>query len=224
MPTNNSVVSRFANNIVSISNKNDKLGDIKSVSLPAIKTCNPLAPCFKFCYARKLAAYRSSVGRSYENNFNVLNNDRDAYFAQIKAIAFMERVFRYHVSGDIPDEDYFRRMIKLAEEVPTCTFFTYTKQFAIVNNVIGERKASKKRTLPKNLIILFSGWGKDFRPENPYKLRVAEVVFKGEEKPEAWFQCPEQVDKSKKWKCTDCFIHGTGCFNSKIKTIAFLQH
>ena len=222
--TTNNPVSRFANNIVSISAKNDKLGDIKSISLPAVKTCNPSAPCFKYCYARKLAAYRSNVGKSYENNLDVLNSDRDAYFAQIKAIAFMERVFRYHISGDIPDEDYFRRMIKLAEEVPTCTFFTYTKQFTIVNNVIGERKASKKRALPKNLIILFSGWGKDFRPNNPHKLRTAEVVFKGEEKPASWFQCPEQVDKSKKWKCTDCFIHGTGCFDSKIKTIAFLQH
>ena len=223
MSTNNSV-SRFANNIVRFSNKNEKLGDIKSISLPAVKTCNPSAPCFKYCYARKLAAYRSNVGRSYENNLDVLNNDRDAYFQQIKAIAFMERVFRYHVSGDIPDEDYFKRMIRLAEEVPTCTFFTYTKQFNIVNNVIGERKAAKKRALPKNLIILFSGWGKDFRPDNPYKLRTAEVVFRGEEKPEAWFQCPEQIDAKKQWKCTDCFIHQTGCFDPKIKTIAFLQH
>lgn len=217
-------VSRFANNIVSISNKNEKLGDINSVSLPAVKTCNPLAPCFRYCYARKLATYRSSVGRSYENNLNVLNNDKDAYFQQIKAVAFMERAFRYHVSGDIPDEDYFRRMIKLAEEVPTCIFFTYTKQFTIVNNVIGERKAAKKRALPKNLVILFSGWGKDFRPDNPYKLRVAEVVFKGENKPDAWFQCPEQIDAKKGWKCADCFIHQTGCFDPKIKTIAFLQH
>lgn len=223
MSTNNSV-SRFANNIVSISNRNEKLGDIKSISLPAVKTCNPLAPCFRYCYAKKLAAYRSNVGKSYENNLNVLDNDREAYFMQLKAIAFMERVFRYHVSGDIPDEDYFRRMIKLAEEIPTCTFFTYTKQFTIVNNVISERKATKKRTLPKNLVVLFSGWGKDFRPDNPYKLRVAEVVFKGEEKPNAWFQCPEQIDAKKKWKCTDCFIHQTGCFDSKIKTIAFLQH
>lgn len=223
MSTNNST-SRFANNIVSISNENDKLGKIKSISLPAVKTCNPLAPCFRYCYARKLAAYRSNVGKSYENNLNVLNSDRDAYFMQLKAIAYMERVFRYHVSGDIPDEDYFRRMIKLAEEIPTCTFFTYTKQFGIVNNVISERKATKKRILPKNLIILFSGWGKDFRPENPFKLRTAEVVFKGEEKPIAWFQCPEQIDTKKQWKCTDCFIHGTGCFDPKIKTIAFLQH
>ena len=223
MSTNNSV-TRFANNIVSISNKNEKLGDIKSISLPAVKTCNPSAPCFKYCYARKLAAYRSSVGRSYEKNFDVLNSDRDAYFAQIKAVAFMERVFRYHVSGDIPDEDYFQRMIKLAEEIPTCTFFTYTKQFDIVNNVISDRKASKKRALPKNLIILFSGWGKDFRPENPHKLRTAEVVFRGEEKPASWFQCPEQIDEKKQWKCTDCFVHQTGCFDPKIKTIAFQQH
>ncbi len=223
MSTNNST-SRFANNIVSISNKNEKLGDIKSVSLPAVKTCNPLAPCFKYCYAKKLVAYRSNVRKSYENNLNVLDNDRDAYFTQIKAISFMERVFRYHISGDVPDEDYFRRMIRLAEEVPTCTFFTYTKQFTIVNNVISERKATKKRALPKNLIILFSGWGKDFRPDNPHKLRVAEVVFKGETKPDAWFQCPEQIDSKKQWKCTDCFIHQTGCFDTRIKTIAFLQH
>ena len=65
MPTNNTL-SRFANNIVSISSRNEKLGDIKSVSLPAVKTCNPSAPCFKYCYARKLAAYRSNVGKSYE--------------------------------------------------------------------------------------------------------------------------------------------------------------
>lgn len=223
MSTNNSV-SRFANNIVTISNENDKLGKIKSVSLPAVTTCNPSAPCFKYCYALKLSRRYKNVGASYDKNFDVLSRDRDAYFEQIKAVAFMERVFRYHVSGDIPDEDYFKRMIKLAETVPSCIFFTYTKQFTIVNNVISERKAAKKRALPKNLIVLFSGWGSSFRPINPHNLRTAEVVFKGEEKPVSWFQCPEQIDTSKKWKCTDCFIHQTGCFDPKIKTIAFLQH
>ena len=58
MATNNSL-SRFSNNIASISPRNEKLGDIKSISLPAVKTCNPSAPCFKYCYARKLKLSRS---------------------------------------------------------------------------------------------------------------------------------------------------------------------
>ena len=56
---------------VCISKGNSKMGAIPSVSLPAGITCNPDAPCYKACYARRLAARRRQAGESYERNLRV---------------------------------------------------------------------------------------------------------------------------------------------------------
>ena len=64
---------------VCISNSNIKLGMIPSVSLPPIVTCSPNACkfCGKKCYARKMCKLRPSVKESYENNLDILLNDKE---------------------------------------------------------------------------------------------------------------------------------------------------
>ena len=57
---------------VSISKGNSKMGRIASVSLPAGITCNPSAPCYKACYARRLAARRQNVRDAYERKLGSL--------------------------------------------------------------------------------------------------------------------------------------------------------
>ena len=59
------------NNMISISKGNIKMGDISSISLPAVVTCRPDAPCFLKCYARKMCAYRDTVRAAYERNLDI---------------------------------------------------------------------------------------------------------------------------------------------------------
>ena len=40
------------------------------------------------------------------------------YWLQVKAAASMSRFFRYHVSGDIPNAEYFAQMVKTAKQLP----------------------------------------------------------------------------------------------------------
>jgi hypothetical protein len=36
--------------------------------------------------------------------------------------------FRWHVSGDMPDQDYLRRMVTLAQGLPAIRFLAYTRR------------------------------------------------------------------------------------------------
>ena len=78
---------------VSISKGNSKMGRIISVSLPAGVTCNPSAPCYKACYARRLEARRQSVKNAYERNWKIYQTRPDVYKLQVKAAAAMQRFF-----------------------------------------------------------------------------------------------------------------------------------
>lgn len=212
---------------ISISKQNEKLGAMHSVSLPAGITCDPSAPCFSKCYARRLAKRYTNVERAYLKNFDVLHRDRGSYFAQIKKDVRLQRAFRWHISGDILDADYFRRVVDVAESDPACEHVIFTKRFSFVNEVIQERLDAGKKKLPKNLHVIFSGWGRDFRPINPHRLSVAECWLKKGEKPfsgKSSMICPEQIDPDKKWKCVDCYINKIGCFSARPQNIILLEH
>ena len=145
----------MTNNQISISKGNSKLGAIPSVSLPACVTCNPDAPCFSKCYARRIE-YRYKQSRAaYAHNLTVLQADPGAYWLQVKAAAMVTRFFRYHVSGDIPNIDYFIQMVKIARDLPWVNFLAFTKQYKIVNEYIAAFGAD---AIPENLKIIFSNW------------------------------------------------------------------
>lgn len=196
---------------VSISAGNAKLGVIPSVSLPACVTCNPSAPCFKSCYARRMAARRANVREAYAHNLEILNSDPARYWEDVKQAATMARFFRYHVSGDIPDDAYFAEMVKLASELPHTSFLAFTKQFEIVNRFID---AGGK--IPENLKIIFSNWGA-WKCDNPYGLPVCEVILRGNLPADEWKICGGN--------CSDCACRGVGCWEVKNgETIAIYQH
>ena len=199
------------NQIVSISKGNAKMGAIPSVSLPACITCNPNAPCFKLCYAVKIARRYKQSRAAYQNNLDILNNDSSAYWWQIKAAAMVTRYFRYHVSGDIPNADYLVQMIKLAKELPNTNFLAFTKQYYIVNQFLKDGG-----TIPANLKIIFSNWGA-WKCENPYNLPECEVILKNSEPAPNWKICGGN--------CTECACRGIGCWELKNgETIAIYQH
>lgn len=200
-------------NQISISRGNIKMGAIPSVSLPACTTCNPDAPCFKKCYALRMARRYKSVANAYAHNLEVLNADIDAYWTQVKAAAITTRFFRYHVSGDIPNMDYLIYMIKTARDLPGTTFLAFTKQYKIVNQYIDTFGAD---AIPENLKILFSNWG-DWKCENPHSLPTCEIILKGSEPAPDWKICGGN--------CTDCACRGVGCWELKPgETIAIFEH
>ena len=199
-------------NNVSISKGNSKMGAIPSVSLPACITCNPDAPCFGKCYARRLSARRATVRDAYARNLDILNSDPGAYWLQVKAAASVTRFFRYHVSGDIPNEIYFLDMINTARQLPNTTFLAFTKQYNIVNSVLSLPGVE----LPQNLKIIFSNWGA-WKCENPHNLPQCEIVLKGSEPAPGWKICGGN--------CTACACAGIGCWELKNgETIAIYEH
>ncbi len=196
---------------VSISKGNSKMGAIPSVSLPAITTCNPSAPCFKLCYAAKIARLRKTVQTAYDRNFEILTTNPAQYWEEVKQAATMARYFRYHVSGDIPDYSYLVNMIDLARELPHTSFLAFTKQYHIVNNYLKYDGA-----IPENLKIIFSNWG-EWKCENPHNLPTCEVILKGNEPGPEWKICGGN--------CTECACRGIGCWELKNgETIAIYQH
>jgi len=160
--------------MVRFSPGNIKMGSIPSVSLPAGDTCRPDAPCYGKCYGRRLESFRKTVHNSYVKNLSVLRSDPDTYWREVEATIMMSRYFRFHVSGDIPDEEYFRRMIGVAERQPHCQILCFTKRDEFVNNVLNERGS---KGIPDNLHLIFSVW-RGLSLQNPYKIPEAHIIYK----------------------------------------------
>ena len=198
------------NNTVSISKGNSKMGFIPSVSLPPIVTCAHGCTCAKKCYAAKLCRIYGTVRKAYARNLDILKNDMDNYFTQVKAAAMVSKYFRFHVSGDIPDMNYLDRMVKLAQELPGTTFLAFTKQYNFINNFL------QYAAIPDNLKIIFSEWP-GMHMENPHNLPVAHVIFKGHEPADDWKICGGN--------CSECACRGVGCWElKKGEHIAFYEH
>lgn len=198
------------NNRVSISKGNSKMGAIPSVSLPPIITCAKGCTCAKKCYAAKLCRIYGTVRKAYARNLEILKNDIDNYFLQVKAAAMVSKYFRFHVSGDIPDMNYLDRMVKLAQELPGTTFLAFTKQYNFINNFLQYAR------IPDNLKIIFSEWP-GMAMDNRYNLPVAHVIFKGSEPAGNWKICGGN--------CSACACRGVGCWElKKGEHIAFYEH
>lgn len=201
---------------VSISFQNSKMGPIHSVSLPPIVTCPNWRLCVnqkgeQICYALKSYKLFPSTKSAYDRNLEILNNDRDDYFQQVKMDATFQRYFRWHVSGDIIDMDYLDRMVKLARELKHTEFLAFTKNYKDVNEYFQTHK--KPRNLHLILSLPFTGATID----NPHNLPTAAVILKGQEPDDNWKVCGG--------KCSECACRGVGCWQLKNgETIAFAEH
>lgn len=198
---------------VKISSGNSKMGAIPSVSLPAGVTCRQDCECSKKCYAKRLERMRPSVHQAYQHNYDLLTHDSDTYWREVEASIMMSRFFRYHVSGDIPDNVYLAHMIEIAERNPHCEMLCFTKKYNLVNDHL-----DFGGTIPKNLHIIFSGW-RGMKMVNPYNLPEAHVRYRdgtttarGNAKP-----CGGN--------CTECAITDGGCWTAKHgEQVVFNEH
>lgn len=186
---------------ISISKGNSKMGRIPSVSLPPVKTCAEHCTCAKKCYAAKLCRIYPTVREAYARNMTIYESNPSEYFRQVADVLRVSRFFRFHVSGDFPSLDYFRRTLDIIRENPHCEVLIFTKRYDMVNAhlLLGG-------DLPENLHLIFSEWeGMDM--PNPYSLPVAHVVFKGSEPNRDWIECTGN--------CETCARLGSGCWGLK---------
>lgn len=197
---------------VKISPGNGKMGGIQSVSLPSIITCRE-CECHKKCYARRLERLRPSVRNAYRHNLEVLENDPDTYWREVEAAIMLSRFFRFHVSGDIPNEEYLDRMAEIAERNQHCQILCFTKKYEIVNNFIADNWA-----LPDNLRIIFSVWD-GLQLNNPYNLPAAYVKFKDghTDAPDSAVIC--------EGNCSECASTDVGCWTLQPgEAVVFHEH
>lgn len=185
---------------INISLTNSKLGDkIPSLNLPPLVTCRADAPCRKECYALRGHWLYTNVKESLKNNLNLYLKNKNKFFDDIIELLnnsdIIFRFFRWFSAGDIVDEKFFEGIVKVAKKCKSTNFLCFTKKFDIVNNYL----ASGKK-LPKNLNVVFSGWDKNFKIDNPYNLPCTYVYFKDTTKndiPEYSIPCVGSCEKCK---------------------------
>lgn len=197
---------------VKISKGNSKLGAIPSVSLPSIKTCRHCA-CQEKCYAQRLERLRPSVRNAYQHNLEVLQKDPETYWREVEASVMMSRFFRFHVSGDIPNDEYLANMVAIAFRNQHCQILCFTKRYEMVNKFIADNGA-----LPDNLHMIFSGWV-GLKMTNPFALPEAHVRYRdGSTTARAdAIECGGN--------CTECALTEGGCWNlQKGQQVIFNEH
>lgn len=156
---------------VKISAGNTKMGAIPSISLPSLVTCIRCA-CNEKCYAHKLERLRPNVLHSYQTNLRILREDPGVFWREVEGAIMLNRFFRFHVSGDIVDDDYFQHMVDIASRQSHCEILCFTKKYDIVNRFL-----SSGSTLPPNLHLFFSAWI-GLQMVNPFSLPEAHVRYR----------------------------------------------
>lgn len=202
---------------LSISKGNSKMGDIASVSLLPIVTCDRLCECTKNkdikCFASKIAKLRKSVYDAWKRNTDIYMYHRDLYWQQVEVAIACNRVFRFHVSGDMPDRDYIFNVIRLANKYPSCDIIIFTKRYEWVNKAL-----DAIGSYPNNLHLLFSVW-KNFPCDNKYSIPEAHILYKD------GFTTAKDGAKWCNGNCTTCFLENDGCFSlKKGEQVIFKQH
>lgn len=181
---------------MAISKGNRKIGRVMNVSLPPLLTCANCAGCSKLCYDIKACLqYPDTVIDARMRNLTILQKDREEYFRRINDAISRRRLhkfFRWHVAGDIVDIDYFSRMVGIAFLHPDFKFWTYTKNYRVVNEWVDK---NGRDALPANLSVMFSEW-RGMPMDNPHGFPEFRVVFK-DETPPAGFYCPGNCDVCK---------------------------
>ena len=186
---------------VCVTNGNRKIGRVMNVSLLPIFTClTRCEGCRFFCYDIKACMQYKNVLLARVRNTVLLWCNRKAYFEQIEqkiARRRKNKYFRWHVAGDIIDQDYFENMVRIAKNHSDFVFWTYTKQYHIINRYCDKYG---KESIPSNLSIMFSQWDgiKMINPYNFPEFRVYDDITNVKE-----HICPGN--------CELCLKAKTGC-------------
>jgi hypothetical protein len=101
------------------------------------------------CYAYKAWRQYPNVRRAWGSNLAEFVMNPKGYFAQIQAWIWRHKpkLFRWHVAGDIPNEEYLAGMIYIAKLNRLTRFLCFTKRYDL-----------KYMGLPANLSMVISAW------------------------------------------------------------------
>lgn len=193
---------------VHVSIGNSKIGRTMNVSTAPVVTCSSCAmcgQCAKSCYAVRACARlglsdTSALKNAWLINTAILFSDRNKFFADIETAVEREQpaFFRWHVSGEFLDNDYFSRMVTIAANNPSTRFLAFTKAYNAVNQYI-----ENGGIIPPNFSVLFSAW-RGTAMHNPYGLAECHVRFPDGE------QTFNHIEPAHRWQCNgDC----TACQN-----------
>lgn len=187
---------------VSISKGNKKVGSVDNVSLPSDKTCPHCKDCQLACYDKKACLQYPNVINARAKNYSIMKRSLEKYFNDIREwLKKSKKPFRFHVGGDIVNEEYLDGMVKVTNEISNNLDWTYTKSQDIVNEYIRKNGGEWKKIAP-NLVIMYSKWG-HVPIDNPYNMPVFWCIVKGQEKPKDMYHCPEN--------CQICIANHRGC-------------
>lgn len=154
-------------NGVTISEGNDKLGNIPNISLVPVFACPHGVPCASSCYAVKFFMMYPGVRGAWSQNTRIAMDEPDRFFGAVRIYLGTGNMkwFRVHVAGDFLDQGYLDRWIRLAQSFPTTTFVAFTKQYYL-----------DYQEAPDNLRVRYSMW-----PGLPFDERRVTRVY-----PKAW--------------------------------------
>lgn len=195
-----------------ISKGNTKIGNVLNFSLAPIKSCgNRCKVCMHECYDIKACLLYRAVIQARVRNFVMAKMCRDRLFSEIRLACSRRRknkFFRWHVSGDILDYDYFCRMVETAKMFPEFRFWTYTKNYEFVNQYVAEHGDNRFVAIPENFVIMFSRWD-GIEMVNPYGFPEYFAIDNSEE-------IIDNLIKSGKYhhcmgNCNDCIKGHCGC-------------
>jgi hypothetical protein len=160
-----------------------------------------------------LERIRPALAHAYAQNLAVLQSDPDTYWREVEAAIMMTRYFRFHVAGDIVDDDYLRHMVEIAGRNRHCIILCFTKKYEIVNEFL-----DSGGVLPKNLHIIFSAWI-GLEMDNPHHLPEAHVRYRDGSTTASDFA------KLCGGNCTNCAVTDGGCWTLKPgEQIVFDEH
>jgi hypothetical protein len=188
---------------VTISKGNSKIGKIPNVSLVPVKDCGNCESCKKGCYALKSYRMYPSVRNAWNANSDTARNNPIEYWNTI--FTYLEKhkpkLFRYHVAGDILNQEYLNNMIYIANSFPGTQFLAFTKMHHL--------DFSNK---PNNLSIVLSMFPKMIVPDS--KLPKAWLQDGTEDRiPDTAQQCAGNCNN-----CGICWYLGNG------KDVYFIKH
>ena len=187
---------------------NKKIGKTLNFNLPAILTCGGMCKkcgCYKYCYAIKDALRFPAVMRARVENLALLLKFPGLYWSQVRDAIRRHKSYeyiRFHVSGEIQSIEYFAELVKTARLFPERVFWTYTKQYEIVNAYCA--KNGGRSAIPKNLSVMFSDWD-GYPMDNKNTFPVFQFVPAEKTAPAGVYHCPGN--------CDICKASGRGCMN-----------
>lgn len=153
---------------VIVASGNTKLGDIPSVSLLPVVTCDRAAPCCQGgCYARTLCG---RAGKTWGHNTELAAKDPATFFSSLRQ-QFRTRessgipAFRWFVGGDFPSRRFLSLTMKFMADHSKTKFLVFTKRYKWMARWLDSH------SLPKNVSVVLSSWP-GYQIFNPHNLPV----------------------------------------------------